>query len=206
MGITQNTLLPVGFTMNEFERVGYVKVTEMFEKPLISIVSEYFENKLARGEIAIRRNLNTEADPTSISYYADPLIEVLLKKASSFVSKTIQEEVIPTYSYFRVYRFGEKLSKHVDRESCEVSVTVNVALTEGKNKIYMQLPNQPETGFELTPGDAVIYKGCEVTHWREPLEQNQILVQFMLHYVKKNGPYAAFAFDGRSRLGADSCR
>ena len=56
----------------------------------------------------------------------------------------------------------------------------------------------------LNPGDAVVYKGCEVTHWRRKLPKGHINVQFMLHYVDKNGPYAEYKFDKREALGLDS--
>ena len=35
----------------------------------------------------------------------------------------IGKEVLPTYSYARLYTEGEILSKHKDRPSCEISVT-----------------------------------------------------------------------------------
>lgn len=192
--------------MNSFQSVGFVKVEEFFDLPTISLVSEYFENKLARGEIDIVPPKDPVFDSTAIGYYADPLAEVLLKKATSFVSETVGEKVVPTYSFFRVYTSGEQLARHTDRESCEVSVTINIALMGEKNKIYMHAPNGEEASFLLSPGDAVVYKGCEVEHWREPLKEGQLVVQFMLHYVKEKGNYASFIFDKRPRLGAKSCR
>jgi hypothetical protein len=191
--------------MNSFESAGFVKVEEFFDLPTISLVSEYFENKIARGEIDIVPQSSPAFDSTGIGYYADPLAEVLLKKATPFVSETVGEKVTPTYSFFRVYRPGEKLAKHTDRKSCEVSVTINIASTGAENKIHMHAPNGAEASFLLSPGDAVIYKGCEVEHWREPLEEGQLVVQFMLHYVKERGAHASFILDKRPRLGAKSC-
>ena len=56
--------------------------------------------------------------------------------------------------------------------------------------------------YILKPGDAVIYKGCEAVHWRFPLEEDdQLVVQFMLHYVDKNGVNAVYAKDTRPEYG-----
>lgn len=192
--------------MNNFSEAGYLHVPELFDKETISLVSEYFENKLARGELNIKEGPISDNEATGINYYADPLIEVLLKKATSFISETVGESLLPTYSFFRVYRPGEKLTKHTDRPSCEISVTVSVAFNGEPNKIYMQAPDKKENAFVLNPGDCVIYKGCDITHWREPLKEGQLVVQFMLHYVRKNGPYANLVFDSRARLGAESCQ
>ena len=48
-------------------------------------------------------------------------------------------------------------------------------------------------------GDMVIYKGCELEHWREPFEGNNH-AQVFLHYNIKNGRYNN-KFDGREVLG-----
>lgn len=190
---------------NVFDGAGYVYIPQLFDQALISLASEYFENKLARGEIEVRQGPVSDDMATAINYYADPLVEVLLKKATVFISETVGEKVLPTYSFFRVYRHGEKLTKHIDRPACEISVTVNVALMGDKNKIYMKAKNKKEASFVLNPGDAVVYKGCEVMHWREPLDKEQIVVQFMLHYVREKGPYKDHIFDKRPRLGAKPC-
>jgi hypothetical protein len=65
----------------------------------------------------------------------------------------------------------------------------------------MQYEDKDPVKCLLNPGDAVIYKGCEVTHWRRKLAKGLINVQFMLHYVDKNGPYTEYKFDGRESLG-----
>jgi hypothetical protein len=55
----------------------------------------------------------------------------------------------------------------------------------------------------LFPGDMVIYKGCEIDHWRDPLEYDQDTwhLQGFFHYVDVNGPYAEFKYDKRNSVG-----
>ena len=56
----------------------------------------------------------------------------------------------------------------------------------------------------LEPGDGVIYRGCEVEHWREAFDAptGSWQTQVFLHYVDKNGPYGDFCkFDSRPALG-----
>ena len=47
----------------------------------------------------------------------------------------------------------------------------------------------------LEEGDAVLYKGCEVDHWREPYTEGTKLAQVFLHYVDANGPYTEWKND-----------
>lgn len=185
-----------------FEKNGCVLVKNFIDKQTIAVVSQYFENKIRRGEWT---ETTKEGDPTSrYAYYADPLIEVLLQASKDAVEDATGKELLPTYSYSRVYQSGEKLSPHVDRPSCEISVTVNVATKGEFSPIYTQYGQNDPEKHVLNPGDAVIYMGCDVMHWRQPLKENQLNVQFMLHYVDKNGPNVEYAKDKRPAYGLNS--
>ena len=191
--------------MSDFDSVGYKYIPKLFDEATMRIVSQYFENKLFREEIKPDPRA-AQTRNTVISYYADPLVEVLLKQAMDFISETIGHKLVPTYSFFRVYQPNEELSKHTDRPACEISVTVNVASLGEPNKIHMKAKGKESSAFALKPGDGVVYKGCEIEHWREPLNEGQLIVQFMLHYVREEGDYAHHIFDGRPKLGGASCR
>ena len=57
---------------------------------------------------------------------------------------------------------------------------------------------------DLEPGDLVIYRGCDLEHWREPFtieDENAWHVQGFFHYVDKNGPFKDYKFDKRESLG-----
>ena len=103
-------------------------------------------------------------------------------------------KLFPTYSFFRLYTLLSDLKKHSDRPSCEVSVTVMLGSDGTQWPIYMD--GKP---VDLNPGDACIYLGCELEHWREPFEGDWHLQTF-LHYVDQNGPHTAYKYDGEVEL------
>lgn len=188
--------------MNEsFDSNGYVKVDGLIDLNTIKTVSQYFENKINRGEW-VSKNLDEVKDSSNYGYYADPLIEVLLVSAKDEIEKQTGLSLDPTYSYSRVYQGGEELKPHTDRPSCEISATINVACTGEIWPIWMQYEDKDPVKCMLNPGDAVIYKGCEVTHWRRKLPKGQLNVQFMLHYVNKIGPNKHYKYDQRPMIGA----
>lgn len=189
--------------MNNFQNVGYTQVESLIDAQTIKTISEYFENKIRRKEWLAKLE-HEEYQSSKLGYYADPLIEIILKECLPVVEEHTGLELEPTYSYSRVYQENEELKSHTDRPSCEVSVTVNVACKGDVWPIWMQYENNDPEKFILNPGDAVIYKGCETTHWRRKLPEGQINVQFMLHYINKNGAYAEYKFDKRLGLGLDS--
>lgn len=202
MVIKLNTLALVGFIMNDdliFNHKGYLVCKNFIDLNTIQTISKYLENKIARGEWPSR--ITSEQEASAYAYYADPLIEVVLKEYLNAVEEKINLNLEPTYSFARVYQETEELKVHTDRPSCEISVSVNVARLGDKWPLWMQHGNNTPTKFELETGDAVIYKGCDVKHWRTPLPKGGLNVQFMLHYVDLNGPYKNFKFDQREKLG-----
>jgi hypothetical protein len=127
------------------------------------------------------------------SIYSDVAIDTLLLKVRHKVEEVIEERVLPTYSYVRIYPQGSVLKPHTDREECEVSVSMFLGGTKwdlfiGGEKI------------DLNIGDMVIYAGTEVQHWREPFDKDSECVQALLHYQRMTNPKAN-PFDGRGQIG-----
>ncbi len=52
------------------------------------------------------------------------------------------------------------------------------------------------------PGDAVLYRGMEVPHWREKMGGNKdsYFHQIFLHYVRADGYFLEFAYDQGTTL------
>jgi len=184
--------------MTEFETKGFVLVRGFLEKQAAETVSRYMEFALNRGDMPIVR---ADAVAATHSRYADPLTETILFNSLGELEEITGKQLYPTYSYSRVYVKGDKLKPHTDRESCEVSVSVQVGTKGAAWPIWMKAPGKEPMSFTLGVGDAVVYKGCEVTHWRETAVDTEVTAQFMLHYVDKNGPYTAFKWDKRPALG-----
>ena len=183
---------------SEFEEKGYTKVSNFLDEDTVKTMSSYMKNTVNRGLC------DSESDSCVVcSYktYADPLVEILLENLLPEVERVVDKDLYPTYSFFRVYVKGDALHKHTDRPSCEYSVSVNIANDGGNWPIYMQRGEEEPSRIVLNPGDAVIYKGCEVNHWRSTAESTNATAQFMLHYVDKNGPFSDYKFDQRASLG-----
>ena len=156
--------------------------------------------------------------PNTFSCYADPVMETLLVKVLPTMQQETGLNLIPTYSYARLYKNGDELKRHKDRPSCEISTTINLGgdpwpifidgtgantvIDEYKN---IHKPTAPEgTKVLLEVGDMLVYSGCELEHWREPFEGN-VCGQVFLHYNHVNGPFAEKnRFDKRPMLGLPS--
>ena len=171
-----------------------------------SVVSRYMEYALKDALYKDRGEGTGPSpdDPSKYARYADPLMEVMLVNSKGAVEDIVGCDLLPTYSYSRVYLEGDDLARHTDRPSCEYSVTVNVACDGEPWPIWMQYGDTEPTKITLNSGDAVVYKGCDVHHWRNKMEHTRVNAQFMLHYVDKDGPYTEYHWDKRPGAGYPS--
>jgi len=153
--------------------------------------------------------------PNTYSHYADPAMETLMMKVLPIMKQETGLELIPTYSYARLYKKGDILKRHKDRPSCEISTTLCLGgdhwpiyldptgadnvIEEYKGIIKPGAPIGVEVN--LKPGDMLIYSGCELEHWRKPFE-GKLCGQVFLHYNHADGRFAKTnLYDKRPMLG-----
>ena len=143
-------------------------------------------------------------DPQAIgdlSRYGDLIFDTLLLGKTEQLEEITETGLIPQYSYYRLYTKDAELKKHIDRESCEISLTMCLGYdAETSWPIWFKDKDGKEISISLEKGDMVIYRGCDLEHWREPFEGNNI-AQVFLHYTKKGGKYENEKYDGRPALG-----
>lgn len=136
----------------------------------------------------------------SLARYNHPKFKYAHSQIRLKLQKILGEELYNTYYYDRFYFSGQRLYRHTDRDACEISLTYQISSNSKKPwPICFQTPDGEERYVELNDGDAVLYKGCERDHWREPLPSNCNRIQklfkgddtyhhqLFFHYVLANG-------------------
>ena len=127
-------------------------------------------------------------------YYGDPIMDSLMLKKQKIMEKETGKKLFPTYSFWRTYTKFAVLKKHSDRPSCEISTTVYIG-GDSNWPIYME--GKP---LYLKKGDAAIYLGCEIDHWRDEF-QGDYQFQTFLHYVDAEGVNKEHYMDKRNYWG-----
>ena len=136
---------------------------------------------------------DNQAPNSPAIYNFKPFLELLCQKTNK-VTNLIEEQVLPTYSFARIYKNGAVLNRHRDRHACEISLTVHLG-GDSPWDISIQKPNGEEVDLTLNTGDAMLYFGCTADHWRSTPFTGQNYSQVFLHYVRSNGPNAWAYFD-----------
>ena len=203
----------------------YQVIKNAISHELANFVYNYFMLKRDAVNFMYKNNINYESPllgtwtdkqvPNTYSHYADFVMETLLMKVLPKMQQETGLELVPTYSYARIYKKGDILRRHKDRPSCEISTTIHLGGTKwpifidgtGSDNVIdeyknIHKPNAPKgTEVLLDVGDMLVYSGCELEHWREALDGDNC-AQVFLHYNHLNGKFAkSNMFDKRPMLG-----
>lgn len=183
-----------------FERDRYVVIPRLLKEPALAQFYRYARYKAQAGKM----RSGDDQVPGTPSSYGDLMMDGLLNSLLPEIEKASGLALFPTYSYFRVYKNGDLLARHIDRSSCEISVSLCLGFEDGKSwPLWVEGP-RGAVAVSLNPGDAALYRGIECPHWRERFEGN-CQAQVFLHYVDQNGPCAEWKFDkGNSTAGLRS--
>lgn len=196
-----------------FWREGYLAVGGFLPESMATLAARYtLMQYQTNPNPEVSRDGRVAQVEGAHSVYADPLAESILDLATADVSAMIGRSLVPTYAFYRVYRPGDALVPHTDRISCEISASMCLGSRLDPDTDPWRLgfrtcdPEPVNVEIEQKPGDLVIYRGCDVIHWRQPFTGSTETwhSQVFLHWVDADGPYADLCrFDCRPHLGGD---
>ena len=160
----------------------YKYVQNMLSSDMVEFLTSFSLKNFSHGDsqapLSSASHSKTSDIYKHIIYYLQPIME-----------KETNLKLKPIYSYNRIYLGGSELKKHVDRKACEISASITL-------KYFYEDPNYKwplcmgDTPVVINTGDGVIYKGCEIPHWRPVFNQPKEFWhhQLFIHYVDLNGP------------------
>jgi hypothetical protein len=184
----QNT--GTAWTRNEkFDKDGYLKIENLWDAEEL-----YHPVPELRGQINYH-DMNPEnyqhipvenQVEGSVARYWHPQYRKIHTGIRKKLEKELGRKLYNTYYYDRYYFPGQALTKHADRDACEISVTLHISTNlpddlkdwpikiktpdvyTDKSKSAILVPGE-ERSCVLNPGDGMVYKGCERPHWRDPM-------------------------------------
>ena len=192
-GVEMSVSWPVG--QEAFAQDGYLLLPALLNPAVTDFLWSYAQTKLACRLLGFGHGPSAHVP----SAYGDPAFDGLLEYLRPRFEEASGLQLSSTFSFFRLYKRGDKLERHRDRPACEVAVTLNIGQQPSDPwPLYVQ-GNVNCYRAQLSPGDALLYRGIDLLHWREPFQGNWLLQAF-LFYVDRSGPYADQRFDGRITL------
>ena len=148
--------------------------------------------------------------PYRHSRYKHPMFHDVNQHVKNVLENKLGKKLYPTYWVDRYYFDGSNLTPHIDRDSCEVSVSIQLRTNLEKPWSFgIENGDNMPMMLKLNNGDGVVYKGCERIHWRSkfPTEydinwrkqkkkrEGLYHHQLFLHYVLQDGERSHHAWD-----------
>lgn len=152
--------------------------------------------------------------PEIYGYHYPPMLALLWGLTPS-IQQVIGRDLLPSYSYMRIYREGDICRVHGDRPACEHSLSLTLDYSDGvawplevgsrwldqpTREIEADFGDEAFSALEMQPGDAVLYRGVALRHGRTMPNPNQWSAHLFLHWVEKGGKYQDHGFDGNTHL------
>jgi hypothetical protein len=205
-----------------FEEHRWVKIDKFVPIEMCNLLYHHIQLEATRLNYYEEHDIETDKDidgtftdsqaPGDFSKYGDPIFDTLLSLSLEQMQTLTGKDLVPTYSYHRLYTTGTELTKHSDRASCEISTTLCLGYDVSNIDasvypdwdwpMFIEDKNGKEIPINMKPGDMIIYRGDELQHWREPFGGINH-AQAFLHYNERDGKYN-IPFDGRPYLGMPS--
>lgn len=125
------------------------------------------------------------------------------------MSQLTGADLLPSYDYFRIYHKDDICRVHSDRPSCEHSVSLTLAYSDGvewplevgsvrvtgEDPCTEDFGDEPFAAVAMQPGDAVLYRGMDLRHGRTQPNPNRWSAHLFLFWVERGGEFRQHAFD-----------
>ena len=176
----------ISVTRSQFQSQGYAPVGGLIHSFHIAALRRYYRHQLRTGNLY----LGDDQSPLRYIAYNDPVARFFQRQLAPAFSALAGEPLKASYVYLASYQPGAILQKHTDREQCDFSITLCLDYSpEPRNATPWPLQLHKKSGtlkvFQAI-GDALLYRGCQLPHSRDPLPDGHTSTSIFFHYVRKD--------------------
>jgi len=199
----------------DYSKDDYVKVEGLVAPEICTALCQQLEMDIrASGRtfqsFALAQPLTRQATVEITGHQSRPLL-AFLWGLTPIASELTGADLLPSFDYFRIYPKGDICRVHSDRPSCEHSISLTLAYSDGKpwnlqigtRRVEQEAPealdddfgDEPFASIAMQPGDAVLYRGVRRRHGRIEPNPNGWSAHLFLQWVERGGAHMAHAFD-----------
>ena len=165
----------------QFQHSGYAVLKNVINPEEADQLYQYTIKNLEKG------NLDDGQVPGSPSFYQDKEVVQLQQRLKPQLECAINKTLLPVFNYHRIYRTGAVLRMHKDSTRAEISASINLGQKGDPWDLWLLDYDENPHRIILEPGDALIYNGLKLYHWRGKLTYSDYVSQIMFHFVDKKG-------------------
>ena len=182
------TALDVESTHVKFDHEGFAILQNLLPSEHVREMGEYFQALAAQGFL-VRRNDHgslrfTVSDHPVARFWHDQLNERVTQLAG--------RQTKPSYSFVSLYAAGGSLHWHTDIPQCEYTISLLLDYAplnaDGRSSWALKLEGRDGTAHSLHQrvGEALIFKGRELSHGRDVLPDGHRSASLLFHFVNED--------------------
>jgi hypothetical protein len=170
----------------QFRRLGYVRLQGLIHPFHLGALRAYYRQLVRDG------GLRLGDAQTARRYFAhnERIACFFHHQLSAVAGDIVGAPIQPSYVYVASYQPGARLLKHTDRPQCEYSISMCIDFTPepvGRTPWPLCLETKQGTvKVSQAIGDALLYRGPDLPHYRTPLAQDRTSTSIFFHYVHRD--------------------
>jgi len=170
----------------QFRKRGYVPLQGLIHPFHLGALRTYYRQLVRDGDLCLG-----DAQ-TSRRYFAhnERIACFFHHQLSAVVGSIVGAPIKPSYVYVASYQPGARLLKHTDRPQCKYSISMCIDFTPAPAvrtpwPLCLETKEGPVKIFQGI-GDALLYRGPELPHYRTPLAKDCTSTSIFFHYVHRD--------------------
>lgn len=116
-----------------------------------------------------------------LARHNDPFACLIHKMLTPQVQRIVGHPVKPSYVFIAAYSEHGWVPPHRDREQCKYTLDLGVTLRGPEWPLFIN--RQP---YVLNDNEAIVYRGCELTHYREQIPEGATAHLAFFHFVDED--------------------
>jgi hypothetical protein len=170
----------------QFHTHRYVPLHGLVHPFHLAALRSYYRQQIRDGKL----RLGDSQTPRRYLAHNEKVACFFHHQLTAIVSSIAGEPVKPSYVYVVSYQPGARLPRHTDRPQCEFSISLCLDFTperEGRTSWPLCFETEPGTlKIVQSLGEGLLYRGCELPHFRTMLPKNCTSTSIFFHYVHRD--------------------
>jgi hypothetical protein len=165
-----------------FRSFGYCTLPDLFHPSHRAALARYYHALIEAGEW----KFGDEQVAGRYGWHNEWMARFFHHQLTSFIGCIVGQEVKPSYAYVSAYKGGAVLGRHRDREQCEFTLSLLINESSDGQSVPWPLDlDTPQGTVAITQqlSDGVLFRGCDLPHYRSRLPEGQSCTCLLLHYV-----------------------
>jgi hypothetical protein len=159
----------------------------------VRALQTYFREIIAEGWVnfPVHGRKRQSDESNRVNLHNEPICSFFHKQMHSVISDIVDEPWQPSYCLFAAYQPGAALARHVDRKQCGLSLSVLIDYVPNRVSgdtwpLHLVSPGGEATELRWNIGEAALFDGRSLVHYRDELRDEHEYTGMFLHFVPPN--------------------